>query len=425
MRQPPLTLPAEVTLAQAACTTLRNGVSLYTLSSDEFEVLRVTFVFRAGSSVQQIPFSASAAANLLSEGTRDLSAVEVAERLDFHGSWFDVNIDRDNAYISFCMLSKFFEPTMEVAEQILLHPLFPDEEVETYCAKRKQRLAIERAKVDTRAREAFARALFGATHPYGISSDEACYDSLSRADIRAFYERCYTADNCFVVCSGRVGDREQQRIAAIAEQLPQGVALRPQFPQSQSTRELFVEHAGAVQSSIRVGRLLFPRQHPDFLGMQVVAMALGGYFGSRLMQNLREEHGYTYGVVSAMVNFEQAGYLAIATQVGTEVTREALHEIRSEIDRLRDELMPAEELELVKNMMVGETMRILDGPFGIADVTIENILCGVDNGIIGRNIERVRAMTPADVQLLAQRYLAPEDLITVVAGAPEGRCVAE
>ncbi len=425
MKQPPLIIPAEVTLAQAAYTTLRNGVSLYTLASEEFEVLRVTFVFRAGSSVQQIPFSASAAANLLSEGTRSLTAVEVAERLDFHGSWFDVNIDRDNAYISFCMLSKFFEPTMDVAEQILLHPLFPDEEVVTYCAKRKQRLAIERAKVDTRAREAFAHALFGAQHPYGISSDEACYDSLLRDDIVAFYNRCYTADNCFVVCSGRIGIREQQRIAAIAEQLPQGVALHPDFPQPETTRELFVEHAGAVQSSIRIGRLLFPRQHPDFLGMQVVAMTLGGYFGSRLMQNLREERGYTYGVVSAMVNFEQAGYLAIATQVGTEVTQAALCEIRAEIERLRQELMPAEELELVKNMMVGEMMRILDGPFGIADVTIENILCGVDNGVIGRNIERVRAMTPADIQLLAQRYLAPEELITVVAGAPEGRCVLD
>ncbi len=425
MKQPPLTLPAEVTLAQAACTMLRNGVSLYALSSDEFEVLRVTFVFRAGSSMQQIPFSASATANLLSEGTRGLTAVEVAEQLDYYGSWFDVNIDRDNAYISFCMLSKFFEPTMAVAEQILLHPLFPEEEIATYCAKRKQRLAIERTKVDVRAREAFARALFGAHHPYGISSDEACYDTLSRADIVAFYERCYTAANCFVVCSGRVSTQEQQRIVAIAEQLPQGATLSPHFPQPETSRELFVEHAGAVQSSIRIGRLLFPRQHPDFLGMQVVAMALGGYFGSRLMQNLREEHGYTYGVVSAMVNFEQTGYLAIATQVGTEVTQAALCEIRAEIERLRQELMPAEELELVKNMMVGETMRILDGPFGIADVTIENILCGVDNGVIGRNIDRIRAMTPADVRLLAQRYLAPEELITVVAGAPEGRCMFE
>ena len=136
------------------------------------------------------------------------------------------------------------------------------------------------------------------------------------------------------------------------------------------------------------------------------------------MQNLRERNGYTYGVVAAMVNFERAGYFAVATQVGTDVTQEALQEIYREIERLRTEPMPDEELALVKNMMTGEMMRILDGPFGIADVTIENILCGFDNHIIGENLRRIRSMTPTDVQRLARKYLAREDLVTVSAGLP-------
>lgn len=417
MKQPPITLPASVEVAEAAVRTLRNGVKLYTLASDDFEVLRVTFVFAAGSSVQQVPFSASAAANLLAEGTRDCTAQEIAERLDYYGSYFDINIDRDMVYVSFCMLSKFFGPTCELAEQILLHPVYPDEEVASYCAKRRQQLTIERTKVDTQAREALAQALFGAQHPYGISSDEAAYDRLTRNDLVEFYRQHYTAENCFVVCSGRVGETEQAAIAAIAEQLPSnGAASRPAFPTPATRHEAFVSHPGAVQSSIRIGRLLFPRQHPDFLGMQVMATALGGYFGARLMQNLREEHGYTYGAVAAMVNFQQAGYFAIAAQVGTEVTRAALNEIYAEIEKLRTEPMPEAELDMVKNMMAGEMMRILDGPFGIADVTIENILCGTDNRIIGENIRRIRETTPAEVQRLARRYLAREDLVTVVAG---------
>lgn len=417
MTQPPLIRPAAVELAEAAKTTLPNGVTLHTLASDDFEVLRVTFVFGAGSAGQCVPFSASAAANLLAEGTRDRTAQQIAEQLDYYGSWFDVNIDRDCAYISFATLSKFFDQTMEVAEQLLLHPVFPEQEVAAYCAKRRQRLAIERTKVETQAREAFAQALFGPAHPYGISADEKEYDRLTRADIAAFYERFYTARNCFVVCSGRVGERETAAVAAIASQLPAGAEAGPiPFPAPDTRHTAFVEHPGAVQSSLRIGRLLFPRQHPDFLGMQVVATALGGYFGSRLMQNLREKHGYTYGAVAAMVNFERAGYLAVATQVGTDVTQAALDEMYAEIERLRREAMPAEELELVKNMMVGEMMRILDGPFGIADVTIENILCGTDNRIIGDNIRRIRSMTACEVQGLARKYLAREELVTVVAG---------
>ena len=134
------------------------------------------------------------------------------------------------------------------------------------------------------------------------------------------------------------------------------------------------------------------------------------------MQNLREEHGYTYGVVAAMVNFEREGYFAVAAQVGTEVTQDALREIYTEIERLRAEPMPEGELSLVKNIMVGEMMRILDGPFGIADVTIENILCGRDHTVINENIRRIQAMTPADVQQLARKYLSREELVTVIAG---------
>ena len=150
--------------------------------------------------------------------------------------------------------------------------------------------------------------------------------------------------------------------------------------------------------------------------MQVLATALGGYFGSRLMQNLRERNGFTYGVFSAMVNFQHTGYLAIATQIGTEVTDEALRQIAYEIERLREEKIPEQELMLVKNIMAGEMMRILDGPFGIADVTTENILCGFDNRQIEENLQRIRQTTPDDLLTLAQRYLAPEDMVTVVAG---------
>ena len=420
MTQPPLRTPETVELMQPAHRSLANGVDLYTLAADDFEVARISFLFRAGSARQRKPFVASATANLLAEGSRDLTAREIAERLDFLGSYYDVGIDRDYAYFSFCTLSRYFGRTLEIAEQILLHPRFPEHELATYRAKRRQALAVERTKVDTRAREAFAGALFGATHPYGVIADEKNYDGLVRDDLADFYARHYTAENCFVVCSGRIGPDELAAAAALAERIPQGGALRQEpFPAPVATPFTRIAMPGAVQSSLRVGRLLFPRQHPDFVPMQVVATLLGGYFGSRLMHNLREVHGYTYGAIAAMINVEQAGYLAVATQVGSEFTSAALDEIYREIERLRTEPVPEEELALVKNIMAGEMMRILDGPFGIADVTIENILCGFDNSVIAGNLRRIRAVTPDEVLRLARKYLARETLVTVVAGVPE------
>ena len=415
-QQPDIVIPHSVEMPPARLTHAQNGVRIYTLSSDDFEVVRFTFVFKAGSSMQTKPFAASSTANMLGEGSTSLTAQEIAERLDFYGSYFDVNIDRDYSYISFCTLKKFFQPTLAVAREILLHPAFPEREFEVYRQKRKQSLVIERKKVDMQSRELFAEALFGKGHPYGISTPEEEYDNLSTEILREHYQTLYTAENAFVVCSGNIDNDVYAEIEALASELHSGASASVAFPEAKTTH--YMEHNVelALQSSVRVGRLLFPRTHPDFVGMQVVAAILGGYFGSRLMQNLREEHGYTYGVMAAMVNFEQEGYLAIATQVAREKRKEAIAEIYNEIERLRHELISEEELQMVKNVMIGEILRILDGPFGIADVTIENIMCGMDNSATEQSVQRIFSITPEEIKHLAEKYLKRDDLVVVVAG---------
>lgn len=418
MKQPQITIPTSIAVPAAERLTANNGTPIYAIHCPEYEVVRLSFVFHAGSTTQHHPFTASATANMLGEGSTKLTARQIAERLDYYGSYFDVNIDRDYAYISFCALSKFFHKTADIIEQVILHPVFPEREVATYAAKRRQQLTIERRKVETIARERFAHAMFGKEHPYGVSYSEQEYDNLTREQLMKHYEARFTAENCIVVCSGNITPEVMQRIESITAQLPhRSNAEELVIPTSyDTTLRTIVPHDGAVQASIRMGRMLFTRQHPDFIPMQVLSTLLGGYFGSRLMQNLRERNGFTYGAYSAMVNFQHAGYLAIATQVGCEVKDAALEEIMREIDILRNEPVPAEELSLVKNIMAGEMMRILDGPFGIADVTTENILCGFDNSHIQYNLERIRQTTPEELQSLAQKYLRPEDLVTVVVG---------
>ena len=414
--QPDIIIPDSVDMPRAACHSSKNGVNIYALHSDDFEVVRFSFVFRAGTAMQHKPFTASATANMLSEGSLTMSAQQIADELDFYGSYFDVNVDRDYVYVSFVSLSKFFAQTLNVAREIILHPAFDDKELRIYCMKRKQGLAIERKKVEVQSREMFGHALFGVEHPYGISASESCYDDIVRDDIVALYRELYTANNCFVVCSGRIDEDVMRGIESVAEALPMGDVRMPQFPAVETTYKMYKRIDDALQSSIRSGRLLFTRTHPDFVGMQVVATILGGYFGSRLMQNLREEHGYTYGVMAAMVNFDREGYLAIATQVTREHCDDALREIYFEVERLRNELVSEEELQMAKNMMIGEILRILDGPFGIADVTIENIMNGFDNSSTERNVEIINAITAEDVQRLAQQYLKREDLVEVVVG---------
>ena len=415
---PKITTPELAEVPEYRLAATANGVPVYAVGCSEYDVVRITFFFRAGTSLQRVPFAASATANMLSEGAGELSSQQIAERLDYYGSYFDVNIDRDYVYINFCMLSRFLAPTMAVAEDILLRPTFPVEELLTYAAKRRQRLTIERMRVDTLAREELARCLFGGDHPYGRISPAEAYDTLTRDDLVEHYRRCYTAERCMVVCSGRIDGGVVEAVERIAAQLPHNpeTAAAPPFPQPVTQYGSFIHRPEAVQSSLRVVRRLFPRTHPDFTGMQVVATALGGYMGSRLMQNLRERNGYTYGVVAAMVNFEREGYFAVSTQVDADVTEQAVAEIHGEIERLRREPMAERELQMVRNMMLGEMMRILDGPFGLADVAIENILCGNPNSVLLRNMQEIRTITPERVCALAERWLRSEELITVVVG---------
>ena len=423
MRQPPkIVIPKNVTLPPVETTTLASGLPVHLVRTPGQDVVRISLVWAAGSAVQTEgglkPFTASATLNLLAEGSEHLSAHEIAERLDFVGSYFDVTIDRDYALATFCCLEKFLAPTLEVVSEIVLHPAFPEDEVALYARKRMERLALERSKPGTKARELFSQALFGDTHPYGISSPESDYLNLRRDDIVEFHSRFYGAGNCFAVCSLGDDPAQKEAVLKLLEQIPRSPLPDPGFglytPESDPYR--FLEIPGAVQSAIRIGRVLFPRQHPDFVGMQVVATILGGYFGSRLTQNLREERGYTYGVMAAMVNLRRAGYLAIATEVAAEATEDATAQIFAEMERLRTEPVGEDELDTVRRSMLGEVMRILDGPFGIVDVVIENIQIGRDKNYLTDFIREVEAITPARIMELAGKYLDRDAFTTVVVG---------
>jgi predicted Zn-dependent peptidase len=185
---------------------------------------------------------------------------------------------------------------------------------------------------------------------------------------------------------------------------------------SDTQRVHTIEKEGAVQSAIRIGRVLFNKTHPDYLGMQVLNAVLGGYFGSRLMANIREDKGYTYGIGSGLVSMFGGGYFVISTEVGVEVTNAALKEIYYEIDKLQHELVGEDELELVRNYLIGVFLRSTDGPFAIGDRLKGIVGYGLGYEYYERYVETIRTITPEQLRDLANKYLKKEDLIELVVG---------
>lgn len=417
--EPEIRIPESVGVPMPLKATASNGVKLYAIEAGEQDVIRLSLVFKAGTRFQPRPFVASATVNMLAEGTEKYTALEISEKNDFYGAYLDASVDRDYAVVSLCCLSKFLPEMLDVFEQIVTRPVFPEHELKIYKNKRKHHLVIEREKVSFRARELFGEALFGKGHPYGTYFSHEEYDLLKVSHLQGFFKTYYHAGNCFAVCSGKVGEEHQKLILDTLSCLPKGGEVSfVDLPPLKSILKASEERPDAVQSAIRIGKVLFPRTHPDFIGMQVLLMVLGGYFGSRLMSNLREERGYTYGVFATMVNLEASGYLAIGTEVGAEFTQDAVKQVFHEIARLRKEMIGDDELAMVKNMITGEFMRILDGPFGIADVTIENVQNSTSNEYVNRYLKEVKEITPERLKALADKYLKEEGFVTVVVGKP-------
>ena len=418
--EPVVRIPESVNVLFPAQAVARNGIKLHSIDVGEQEVIRLSLVFKAGTRFQPRPFVASATVNLLTEGTETYSAREISEKIDFYGAYVDSSIDRDYAVVSLCCLAKFLPEMLDVFGQIVARPVFPESELNIYRNKRKHHLQIEREKVSFRARELFGEALFGKGHPYGAHHSQDDYDMLKPSHLKTFFKTYYQAGNCFAVSSGKISDDAQKQILEFLECIPVGGEVSfVELPPVKSILKAVEKRPDSVQSAIRIGKVLFPRSHPDFIGMQVLLMVLGGYFGSRLMSNLREERGYTYGVFATMVNLESSGYMAVGTEVGAEFTSDAVEQVFLEMARLCKEPIGREELAMVKNIITGEFMRILDGPFGIADVTIENIQNRNTNDYVNRYLKEVKGITPERLKALAEKYLTEEGFVTVVVGKTE------
>ncbi len=415
---PPTSLPSRLTLPHYQTHQGANSIKLYTMAAGDSPVVRLSVVFHGGSSHQNHPFVASSTINMLSEGTQKYTSGEISEILDFYGIFYDTSIDRDYSIVTINALEKFLPKALELLEELIIRPVFDERELNIYKTKRKGQLKIEREKSAYLARELFSKSLFGENHPYGTIYESSEYDTLTVEHLKEFFAQNYCAQRAFAVCSGCISESSSKAILSVLEKLPMGT---PQVQTTHidllSTPRAHIERERALQSSIRIGLPLFKKGDPLYDQMQVVAMILGGYFGSRLVQNLRETKGYTYGIYAAMVSMERLGYFAIATDVTAEYTEDAIEEIFSEIERLGREPISEQELEVVRSMIIGEVMRILDGPFGVADILIDNIQAGVSRDYLENFLELVRSITPECISELTSKYLPREKMVVVTVGA--------
>ncbi|MGF1584341.1 MAG: M16 family metallopeptidase [Bacteroidales bacterium] len=420
-KAPTINNKIDISLTDHVVVKLQNSVPVHIKQAGSQPVVRIDMVFRAGSWWQPKTLVASTTNAMLSEGTLMSTGEEIANKLDYYGSYLNSSADRDNAFISLYSLTKHLDVVLPQLAEIIKNPSFPEIELQTYLNRRLQSHITEKVKVTSIAREKFAMNIYGSRHPYGQVLSVSDFSRISREDLVEFHKQFYSSGNCNIIVTGNF---DETTVINNLEALfgnndwssPSASFKKKVIKRSSTKKQVFIPKKDAIQSAVRVGRELFNKKHPDYCGMQVLNNILGGHFGSRLMQNIREKKGYTYGIGSAMVGLRNSGFLVIVSEVDTGYWAATIKEIYRELDKLCDKPVSGRELELTRSQMIGETLRGFDGPFAWAESIRNLIEYDLDHTFHQKMISVIRNISPRELQNLAIKYLPPEKMYEVVSG---------
>lgn len=354
--------------------------------------------------------------SLLLSGTNQLSSVEIHEQIDALGGFLDTDISFETAVVSIYCLREHIRPISKIVENAIQNLAFRETEVEDVLRSMRQQFAVNQQKVKYIAQQQFRKHLFASNAEYSTISEESDYEEGNIMTYKKYWKEHYLEGLTRITL---VGDLEQDEVDALIDlfgkwavdgKVKHAGGFKFQAEQISFPKE------DAVQCALRMGRFLFHKSHPDYIDFQVLNTILGDYFGSRLMSNIREDKGYTYGIGSGMMDMHETGYFVIVTEVGKEVLTPTMDEISYELKRLQDEPVPEDELDLVKNYMLGQLLKSADGPYAMLDMFNSVDMYDLTLEFYDDAIRKIKQITPARIQELAKQYLNFEDFLIVTAG---------
>lgn len=394
---------------------LSPTVPLYHMKEVQNETARFDLYFDAGNcrGNKGIPGFTN---GLLLSGTPTKSSTQIQEEINSLGGFLESGVSVENATVSMYCLREFMPEIMGIIVDAITHVHFDEKEIKELTADRKQKWQIDQQKVSTKAQQEFRAKLFASNERYAVTLTAEDFDKVAQSDLKAFHEKYYLKGLTKVVV---VGNFEETIIDKITHLLKPFLSSEIDEFDANVMHEpgiQIIEKAGALQTAIRAGRMLFNKNHPDYLDFLFLNTILGDYFGSRLMANIREDKGYTYGIGSMVAELDGTGYFLLATEVGKEARDETIKEIQFELTRLQTELVPEHEIQLVRNYMLGQLLKSADGAYAMTDLFLSAELHGKTLEFYNDAIHAINTITPERIQELAQKYLKWEEFAVVAVG---------
>ena len=406
----------QVPLQEVKEVRLDNSIPLFFLNAGQQPVMRLEIIFNGGKWFESRPGLSYFTGKMLTEGTEKKTAQEVSAFFDRLGAFVEVTPGFDRITLTIHLLTRHLTTLLPLIAELINQPAFRDMELQNIKQLKKQRLLVDLQKTSFVAAQKFTGNVFGKEHPYGRLLDIENIESTTIEMVLMFYQE-QLKGNFEIVVSGKVDEHDLKRIN---ETLGQEPRLTREYPEVSSyiygPSELLIEKEDSLQSSVRMGMAFINRDHPDYNEMLVVNEILGGYFGSRLMRNIREDKGYTYGIHSGISCLNHGSLWIVSTDVKKEFRDQTVDEIIREIQVLQNELVPQEELETVKNYMLGTFISETDTPFALADKFKTIHYSGLGYDYYRRYFQTIKQIDSERIQELARKYLVLENLSKVVVG---------
>ena len=377
--------------------------------------------FRGGDSSDpaELPGLSDMMAHLLTEGTADRTSLQIAEEVERLGATLSVSSASDFATIAASSLAVYADEILALMADVTLHPSFPQNEIDLARENTKQMLIQQRAQPNFLASERVAKVMFG-QHPYArISPTPASLDGMTRDTFTNFHRKSFAPEKGVLLI---VGDVDPDETAAKLETFGGWTTVptsEPAFsaPPERTARVLYViDRPGSAQSNIVIANAAITRTSPDYFPMLLMHTILGANASSRLFMNLREEKGYTYGAYSSLDARRLSGTFRATAEVRTPVTGASLHEFFFELNRIRDERVPDEELQNAKSYLTGVFPIRIETQDGLVDQLTSVKMFDLPDDYLHTYRERVNAVTAEDVQRVAQLHVTPDRAAIVIVG---------
>ena len=415
---PPISSLSPFPIRKPEQQTLDNGLPLNLLIDTSQPIVRLDIVVKMGMYQQTKPLQAQFTTLMLREGCLGMNADQIADRLEEYGARLELQTGINHTRITLFSLHRHFIHTLPIIYQLLNHSVFPEERLQTVLQTQLNQFLINSEKVSFVAQQHFRAATLSESHPLGHLLETSDYEHLKAENLREFYTR-YTDNGVAFYLSGHV---DQGIISLLETTFNSDVynlsdkQLANTMPPYPTVKRIHRPKPHVLQSAICLGWHTLTPQHQDVHKLRFLFTLLGGYFGSRLMRNIREEKGYTYGITINVIDLPETSLATITSETDTVHVESLIQEVYKEIKQLREELVSEAEIEVVRNYLMSELARTYEGTLDVVNTWIHYDILNLPSEYMKSYMQVIADITPAQIQEISSKYLPCEPLYEVIIG---------